>query len=165
MASGAAFSAVVLACGFLLPPLALPTTNMMADRLAFAARADLFVALWLLASVAAVAKGRFFSPQDIAGSGFGEPTPTIAAGRAVVQNTHEQATLAVIAHLALATLLPFRLLGLIPLLVVLFCIGRLTFWLGYQRGAAARAFGFATTFYPTAMALVVALVMVVVLGV
>lgn len=105
-------------------------------------------------------EGAVLLAADIAGSGFHAPTAGIAVGRAVIQNTHEQATLAVVSHLALATLLPFRILGPIPLLVELFCIGRLTFWLGYKRGAAARAFGFATTFYPTAMALVVATVLV-----
>jgi hypothetical protein len=36
-----------------------------------------------------------------------------------------------------------------PPLLTLFCIGRLTFWLGYRHGAPWRAFGCATTFYPT----------------
>ena len=160
-AAGALFSLVVICAGLLLPPLALPATGMMADRIAFVLRADLFVVVWLLASIAAVAQGRFHSRNDIAGSGLSEPTPRIALGRAVVQNTHEQVTLAVAAHLALGTVLPFGLIGLIPLLVLLFCVGRATFWLGYSRGAAARSFGFATTFYPTVLAFVAAGVLLV----
>jgi hypothetical protein len=32
---------------------------------------------------------------------------------------------------------------------MLFCLGRLTFWIGYHVGGPWRAFGFAVTFYPT----------------
>ncbi|MGA2776038.1 MAG: hypothetical protein ABSF94_00665 [Steroidobacteraceae bacterium] len=42
-----------------------------------------------------------------------------------------------------------------PILGGFFCIGRLWFWIGYQRGPAARAFGFAISFYPSVAALLV----------
>ena len=44
----------------------------------------------------------------------------------------------------------------LPGLVGLFCVGRASFWLGYRHGAAARAFGFALTFYPSVGACVAA---------
>jgi hypothetical protein len=149
MAIGAVASAAVLGIGLIAPPLALPLGDAMADRIAFALRADLVLGLWLLASVGAVAKGRFFSPRDISGAAYSDPTPRIAVARAVLQNTHEQVTLAVTVHLALATLLPAGQMGAIPLLVILFSIGRLAFWLGYAGGATSRSIGFAMTFYPT----------------
>ncbi|MBK5958306.1 hypothetical protein CCR97_08790 [Rhodoplanes elegans] len=157
MAAGALFSAVVVGAGLMLPPIALPAADTTAYRLAFALRCDLVVALWLIATIAAVANGRFFSARDIAGSAFAPPSERIAIPRAVLQNTLEQAVVAIAAHLALATVLPFRALGLIPLLVVLFSVGRAAFWAGYGRGAHARAFGFATTFYPTIFAALLAL--------
>jgi len=40
---------------------------------------------------------------------------------------------------------------------VLFSIGRLLFFAGYARGAAARSLGFALTFYPTVGLLVLSL--------
>jgi hypothetical protein len=156
MAAGAVVSAAVLGLGALLPAVALPASDAMADRLAFALRCDLVLALWLIATIGAVAKGRFFSPKDIAGSGFGPPTPKLAIARAVLQNTHEQATIAAAAHLALATVLPLAAMGLIPLLVLLFSLGRAAFWAGYAGGAGSRAFGFATTFYPTGFAALLA---------
>jgi hypothetical protein len=62
-------------------------------------------------------------------------------------------------HLGLAAALPHPDVLLVTL-VVLFGLGRLLFWLGYARGAAGRAFGFALTFYPTAFALIAGLVLV-----
>lgn len=151
---GMALAVTIIAClaGLLLPPIALPASDAIADRLAFALRADLFVLVWLIAAVGNVANARFHSPKDIGGGGLTEPSPDFAIRRAILQNTHEQVTLAVGVHLVLATLLPHRTMGLIPILVLLFCLGRASFWRGYARGAAARAFGFGLTFYPTVLA-------------
>ena len=80
---------------------------------------------------------------------------------AVLQNTLEQVVLAVVVHLALASLLRGREMVLIPLLVALFCSGRLAFWIGYRRGAGSRALGFGLTFYPTALALGLTLLLLV----
>ena len=123
------------------------------DRLAFTLHCDLFIVAWLAAAIAAVARGRFFSAADIQGSGFGAPGPRIAVAAAVLQNTFEQVVLALTVHLALASLLRGREMVLIPLLVALFCGGRLAFWMGYHRGAGSRALGFGLTFYPSVLAL------------
>lgn len=159
MGAGMLLTFIVLGAGSLLPPLALPASDAVADRLAFVLKADLGVVFWLIAAIGAVAKDRFFSPTDIAGSAFGEPGQKIAIGRAIVQNTHEQATLAVMVHLALGVALPMSLMGLIPLLVALFGIGRAAFWMGYAGGAASRAFGFEATFFPTVLGALTAAVL------
>jgi hypothetical protein len=57
--------------------------------------------------------------------------------------------LAVVAHLALVTIVPADSIRAVAILVMLFVIGRVTFWIGYHVSGVARAFGFATTFYPT----------------
>ena len=142
-------------------PLALPPLATLPDRLSFALQADLFVLVWLVLAVGNVARLRFLSPGDIAGSGFASPGPRIAVGVAIVQNTLEQSFLALGAHLALATRLGPQQMVLIPCLVALFCLGRLCFWLGYRHGAGGRAFGFATTFYPTVYAYGLAITLVI----
>jgi hypothetical protein len=138
-------------------PLPLPPLASLAERLAFALEADLFVLVWLVLAVARVANRRFFSAPDIGGSGFAPPSPRLAVDVAIVQNTAEQALLALGAHLALAAELGPAQMVLIPCLVALFCLGRVCFWLGYRHGAGSRAFGFAATFYPTVYAYLLAI--------
>jgi hypothetical protein len=152
MAMAVVVTALVLGLAPRLYPLPLLALDGVAARLGFALQADLFVLVWLVAAVGNVARGRFLSRADIAGSAFGPPSRRIAIGVAIVQNTLEQAVLAVGAHLALASLLPPRQMALIPCLVALFALGRVCFWLGYRGGAGGRAFGFAVTFYPTVFA-------------
>lgn len=122
-------------------------------RMAFAFRTDVFVLLALAITIGAVAQHRFLTPADIDGSGLTEGTEAASVKRAVLQNTLEQSVLAVGAHLAWAVVMPPSLLVQVPLAVVLFVVGRICFWRGYAGGAPARAFGFALTFYPSALML------------
>lgn len=133
-------------------------TGDAGDRLAYVLRWDIAVASVLMAAVARVAAGRFFSADDIAGAGFAAASPKVAVDRAVLQNTLEQAVLAVLTHAALAAVDAARF---VPPLVLLFVAGRLSFAASYQRGAGARAFGFALTFYPTVAGLLAAAVLAV----
>jgi hypothetical protein len=123
-----------------------------AERLQAALRADLFVVAWLAAAIANVARLRFFSRDDIAGSGTGSGSRPVREAVAILQNTTEQVVLAVPTHLALATVLARPAVPL-AVLVALFFAGRTLFWLGYRRGPGGRALGFALTFYPTVAAL------------
>jgi len=120
----------------------------------------LFLLLWVLLGVRLVAHGRFRSLNDIRGSAFGPPSPAIAVPVAFLQNTLEQAIIAIGAHIALATLLSGASLSLIPTMVFLFAVGRLTFLRGYPQGAHGRAFGIVTTVIPSLLGyiLVVALI-------
>ncbi|CAL74641.1 Hypothetical protein; putative membrane protein [Bradyrhizobium sp. ORS 278] len=131
----------------------------IAERLAVALRLDLFVIVWLLASIGNVARLRFFSRQDIAGAATTVASEAVRRGNAILQNTLEQAALAIAVHLGLAASLHDPV-PLLTTLVVLFGLGRLLFWLSYAKGAAGRAFGFALTFSPTAFALVIGLLLV-----
>jgi len=132
---------------------AAPTT--LAERLIVTARADMFVLCWLAATIGNVARLRFFSADDFAGSGSGTATAEVGRAKAVLQNTLEQVVLAVPVHVALAVLVASSV-PLIVALAALFAIGRLLFWVGYARGAKARAFGFALTFYPSLAGLLTA---------
>lgn len=151
-------SAVVLGAGYWwLPPELVGAAPMaLADRLAFALKWDLLIFIWLAGSVGAVSRKRFWTPADRHGSAYSEPSPAIAIRRANLQNTLEQTVLVVGAHMALATVLRAEELVLIPLLVLLFLVGRGTFAIGYARSPIARAFGMAVTGATVGFALLLA---------
>lgn len=153
--------AVTLAAGYLIFPRLLHFPFELADCLAFALQADLSVLLWILVGVRMVSSGRFSSPVDIGGSAAGPPSSRIATKVAFLQNTLEQAVLATGVHLALATLLTGADLSLIVGAVVLSAIGRVTFFIGYPKGAGGRAFGMVTTVLPTLAGFALAIVLMV----
>lgn len=134
-------------------PLLLPASVLPSDeagaRLAWAMQWALLPMLTLMISIMRVANYRFASPQDIDGSGLTSGTPAIQILRAVLQNTLEQAVLAVLAYCIWSVTMPLRWLGTIPAAAGLFVAGRIVFTLGYARGAAGRATGFGLTAYPT----------------
>ena len=120
-----------------------------AERLAFAVRADVGIALWVMLGVRMVSKVRFESAEDNAGSAYSPPSPRLAVPRAFLQNTLEQAFIATLGILALATVGDEAALAYIVATVALFSLGRVTFLRGYPRGAGGRAFGIATTALPS----------------
>lgn len=123
--------------------------DALTERLAFAMRANLVIALWVVLAVRMVSKVRFESAEDNAGSAYGPASPRLAVPRAFLQNTLEQAFTATVGLLALATVGGEAALAYIVAAVVLFSLGRATFLRGYPRGAGGRAFGIATTALPT----------------
>lgn len=153
--------AVVLLGGYLFVPFSFHGTTNVAERIALALRFDILVFGCLIAAIVNVGNGRFFSRDDIQGAGFYPPSERIAIPVAILQNTLEQTVLAVGAHLILATMLMGQELVLLPLLALLFCVGRAAFWVGYPGGAGQRAFGFALTFYPTLIAYLLAIVLLI----
>jgi hypothetical protein len=121
--------AVVLGAGYIwLPPALFGLDGQLGigDRVAFALKADLPVFLWL---------------ADIQGSAFSRPSPAIELRVAVLQNSLEQTVLAVGAHLILATVLYGAELRLMPILVSLYLLGRITFAVGYARHPTGRLLG------------------------
>ena len=151
IAAACAFSVAFVVAALRLVPIDPPAVATQADRVAFALRCDFWAALALLAGVGRVANQRFFS-NEIDGS-VAPRARALEVNRAYLQNTTEQLLLLVFAHLGLALALDAASLRVIPILVALFLIGRATFWAGYLRSPPARAFGFATTFYPTVAAM------------
>jgi uncharacterized membrane protein YecN with MAPEG domain len=149
--AGALVSAVVVLGFAAIADRAGAPTPFLA-RLQFAIRVDLFVIVWLATAIANVARLRFFSEQDIAGSSAEAGSTEVREAGAILQNTLEQVGLAIVTHLIVAASFS-RSVRTLGALVCLFAIGRLLFWLGYKHGARARAFGFALTFYPSILAL------------
>jgi hypothetical protein len=138
--------------GPLHPMVSLPLDDT-ADRLTFVAKWLLVPGFALLVGIGMVANRRFFSSDAIDGTRQPE-SKALEINLRYNQNTLEQTVLVAIAWPLLAVLLPVSQLGLIPVLAVLFGVGRIAFWIGYLIAPWARAFGFALTFYPTVVAYV-----------
>lgn len=142
------FCATVLVLARWYLPLVWTFPDGLAERIAFALQAAVFVLLWVVIGVRLVASGRYRFAEDNRGSAYGPPSPALAIKVAFLQNTLEQAVMAIGAYLALATLAPRDDLSLIVGGVILFAIGRATFLRGYPHGAGGRAFGVAVTALP-----------------
>lgn len=119
------------------------------ERLSFVLRVDLFVAAWVLIGVRLVSRIRFISAEDNPGAAFAPPSPRLAMRAAFLQNTLEQAFLAIIALTALVTVQGEAPLAYALAAALCFSIGRITFLRGYPHGAGGRAFGMVTTVLPT----------------
>ncbi|WP_035987643.1 MAPEG family protein [Leptolyngbya sp. KIOST-1] len=157
--------AFCFAIGYVTLPRVFEFPTLLMNRLAFALQASVFALLWVLIGVMMVSAGRRKSVEDVGGAASGPPSGKIAVSVAFLQNTLEQAVLAVGAYLALATLLSGPWLSLIVTAVVLFGVGRLLFLRGYrrdQRGAKGRAFGMTLTIWPTLAGYLLAIALIVI---
>ena len=114
---------------------------------------DTLVVACLAINIAMLARHRFFTPADIDGGGLSTGTPTAHLLQSMLQNTLEQAALALGVHAVWASAMPQTWQAAIPVASLLFVTGRVMFWRGYARGASARALGFALTFYPSVVML------------
>lgn len=153
--SAAAFlmcAAVIGAAFIFLPRLIQLPGPDLGSRLTVWAGANLFLVAWVITGIGMVSTGRRRSADDIRGSAYSQPSPKIAVAAAFLQNTLEQAFVAVLAQFALVMLLPSVSMPLMAASVLLFSIGRITFLAGYPRGAGARAFGMALTALPSLLA-------------
>jgi hypothetical protein len=140
---------VAAALGILVLPGIFEFPTDLADRLAFALQANVFVLIWVAAGVLMVSTARMSSPQDIGGSAAGPPSERLAVRLAFLQNTLEQAVLAAGLYVALATLVSGQWLSLIVVGVAFFGAGRVLFLRGYTMGAGGRALGMTLTMMPT----------------
>ena len=155
---GAAITFVVIVGAILASPIALSPEASAGERLAFAIWADVFIALWLGISIGLLARHRFFTPEDIDGGGLSRGSETANVLQSTLQNTLEQSVLAVLVHLAWSTLMPVAWIAAIPAAVFLFLCGRVLFVRGYRGGAPSRALGFALTYYPSVLMLILVVV-------
>lgn len=105
----------------------------------------------LLVAIMMVSTARRFSPEDIGGQAAGPPSEKLAIKAAFLQNTLEQTVVAGGFYFALAAVAGGPFLGLLPVAVTLFLIGRVLFYSGYSRGAKGRSLGMALTMMPSAL--------------
>ena len=162
MAAAVVFAVAVFAFAYFLQWPNFPSQTSVVLRLKLAAWAALAPAAALFVCIARLAKHRFTTPQDIHGSALTEGTERAKLLQALLQNTLEQAVLAIPVYLATALVFPPRLLPLVAAAAALFVVGRIAFFRGYAAGAPSRAAGFGLTFYPS-VALLVSVVAVAVL--
>ena len=156
MASASVLALLALAGGAWFGPKFLALPESQETALVATLRWDMLVLICLIAAIGNLARHRFFTPADIDGSGLTAGSEKARIYQSILQNTVEQAVIAVLAHLLWSAAMPPSLFGAVPMAAILFVIGRIAFAAGYASGASARAFGFALTFYPTALLTLVA---------
>lgn len=145
---------------FVIPPV-IGAALTWPHRLAVLHVGYLLILIPYAVGIIRLAKHRFFSVEDIdAAVGHSQSVKALAL-QSMLQNTLEQTVLAVITYFVWVLLLPISNLRILYVAALLFFIGRFLFFLFYERGAVARSFGFALTFYPTMLLLLACLVAVV----
>jgi len=164
MAAAVVFAVGVFAVAYFLQWPNFPSQTPVVLRLKLAAWATLAPAAVLFVCIARLAKHRFTTPQDIHGSALTEGTERARLLQALLQNTLEQAVLAIPVYLATALVFPPRLLPLVAAAAALFVVGRIAFFRGYAAGAPSRAAGFGLTFYPSVALLISVLAVAVLQG-
>ncbi|ASG67899.1 hypothetical protein CDV26_05415 [Francisella halioticida] len=129
-----------------------------ADKISIAFKVLIIPGVFLVIAVARLAKYRFFSDQDINGSGLTNGSEKAKILQALIQNTLEQLCIAFIAYTSWVAIMPLTSLSTIVLAAITFAIGRSLFFLTYHKGAGARALGFTLTFYPSVIMIITVIV-------
>ncbi|XP_011662412.1 uncharacterized protein LOC105437474 [Strongylocentrotus purpuratus] len=122
------------------------------ERFKFVFRCLAFSSLPLFAAVRKVASVRFSNMETLGADPIAPVAPSQKAfkiAERVLQNTLEQTLLHVMTILALASSVVVDQLYIIPCMVLLFCIGRFVYYVGYSYDPLYRGFGFGTTWIPT----------------
>jgi uncharacterized membrane protein YecN with MAPEG domain len=128
------------------------------NKLLIAFKALTLPGLFLIIAVARLAKYRFFSPEDIDGSGLTSGSKQAKILQSLIQNTIEQLCIAIIAYSAWAAIMPAQSMSVILLATLTFSVGRILFFVNYTKGASARALGFSLTFYPSVIMIFTAII-------
>jgi hypothetical protein len=158
MAAAVAVAAGVFVLAYVFQWPGFPSPTPLGPRLELAALAGLAPAAVLFVCIARLAKHRFSTPADIQGSALTEGTERARLLQSLLQNSLEQAVLAIPVYLAAALIFPTQLLPMIAAAAALFLIGRVLFFRGYASGAPSRAAGFGLTFYPSVAMLMLVVV-------
>lgn len=78
-----------------------------------------------------------------------KPNSSLDINTRFILNTFEQFTAYLVAIAVVALYSPAEEARALPILTMLFVLGRMLFWVGYHKNPYLRAFGFGLTFYPT----------------
>lgn len=137
----------LIATGIATNPFGYADDMDLTAKLSVAIQSCAAVVVFLVVSVGRLAGHRFFTPEDIdAGAGM-HGTQKAKILQSLLQNTLEQGVIATVLYLTWAVVMPGRWLSVVPLAAIAFSVGRVLFFAGYEKGAAARSLGFALTFY------------------
>ncbi|HEY6655248.1 MAG TPA: MAPEG family protein [Methyloceanibacter sp.] len=124
----------------------------IADRIALVLKDAVFALLPGVIGICIVAAQRL-NPSMFVGQ-TPKANSAVDINNRFILNTFEQFTAYFVANAGLAMYCPPEEARSLPLLTMLFVMGRILFWIGYHRNPYLRAFGFGITFYPTVLAFV-----------
>jgi uncharacterized membrane protein YecN with MAPEG domain len=158
MTIGALLAFGLVGGGILYNPLSYDGYLTLSERLVVVAKAGLVAAFFVMLAIGRLARHRMLNVADIAGAGLTAGTPQAKLLQALLQNTLEQAFLAVCVYFAWALVMPGTWLSVVPMAAIAFAAGRVLFYRGYQNGPKSRALGFTLSFYVSATMLVSMLV-------
>ena len=158
MLGGVLVTVLGLGAAIALPPEFVLPEEGLAASLSDALKWSVLPVASLAIHIALLARHRFFTPEDINGGGLSAGTPHARVLQATLQNTLEQAVLALSGYAIWAAAMPRAWQAAVPVAAILFGLGRILFLRGYAGGAPARAVGFALTFYPTLAMLIMIVV-------
>jgi len=148
VAIGAAGGVVSMALGVWALTNALPApeiSDALAERLAYALRANVLAILPLFVMIITVANSRFLS--DAIDPLRRAESPSMQVDGRVVDNTLQQSFVFVVASLALSTMVPLHYLQVVWACAIVFVVARFVFWLGYRINPLYRAPGMSATAY------------------
>lgn len=145
MLSGLGLSFLLLGGAVIFNPLGFGTPLPLVERSRVLGLSLLLPSVCLAVSIGRLAKLRFFSPEDIDGSGLTAGSAESKILQSLLQNTLEQLCLALGVYTVWVLTAPATWLSTVPAASLLFSLGRLFFFMTYRRGAAARALGFSLT--------------------
>jgi len=151
---GLIISLLLLLGGIYYNPLNYQHDISLTDKLKLFSKVITIFAIFLGSVIAIIARYRFFTSSVISGSGLTKSTPVLNILSSILQNTLEQTIFATLVYFAWIMIVPPTWLSIIPIMSITFIIGRILFAIRYKNGAIARSFGFALTFYPTMLMLV-----------
>jgi len=117
------------------------------DKLALVFQCAAFALLPAVVGICLVAAQRL-DPKMWVGRAA-KPNSALDINTRFILNTFEQFTAYLVAIAVVALHTPVEGARALPILTMLFVLGRILFWIGYHKSSYLRAFGFGITFYPT----------------
>ena len=120
-------------------------TDTVAERLAYALKANMVAVVPLFVMIITIANSRFLS-DAIDPTRRAESRSMQIDGR-VVDNTLQQNFLFAVTSLAVSTFVPFHNLQVVWACAIVFIVARCAFWLGYRINPLYRAPGMSATAY------------------
>jgi hypothetical protein len=116
------------------------------DKVALVFKCAAFALLPGIVGICVVAAQRL-DPSMMVGR-MARPNSSLDINTRFILNTFEQFTAYLVAVTVVALYSPIEEARALPILTMLFVLGRMLFWVGYHKNPYLRAFGFGLTFYP-----------------
>ncbi|OWF44145.1 Transmembrane protein 79 [Mizuhopecten yessoensis] len=140
--------AIYFLVGYNFFPFQLPVMNSITERVVFTLRWQLLGGLTLLMGMMGVMAVR--GQSDTAADPVkGNAEHLTQLPQNILQNTLEQFIFHFVGQIVLCTYLSSESMKAIPLLVVLFVVGRILYKIAYEMDPMKRLYGFFPTFLPT----------------